>query len=81
MKLLELYIISPKGEIFKGDIQKVTFPGIKAPFTVLPMHAPIISSLASGVMRYTDAAGKTVAYKVAGGFVEVKNNRVTVCTE
>ena len=81
MKMLQLHIISPTGEVFNGSVAKVLLPGAKAPFVVLPMHAPLISSLTKGVIRYTYEAGEECSIEVGGGFVEVKGDVVRVCTE
>ena len=81
MTMLQLHIISPTGDVFNGSVAKVLLPGAKAPFVVLPMHAPLISSLTKGVIRYTDETGTEHTIEVGGGFVEVKGDVVRVCTE
>ncbi len=81
MKQLRLHIISPAGELFDGIVVRVLLPGAKAPFVVLPMHAPLISSLTKGAIRYTDEAGEEHSVEVSGGFVEIRNDVVRVCTE
>ena len=81
MKQLRLHIISPSGELFDGVVARVLLPGAKAPFVVLPMHAPLISSLTAGVIRYTEVGGEEHSVEVSGGFVEVKDDVVRVCTE
>ena len=62
-------------------MSKVLLPGAKAPFVVLPTHAPLISSLTSGEIRYTTEEGNDHTIEVSGGFVEVKSDVVRVCTE
>ena len=59
-KLLELEIISPEKSIFKGLVSKVLLPGGKAPFTVLYNHAPLITSLEAGAVRWNSAEGNGV---------------------
>lgn len=81
MRTIELHIIAPSGELFRGEVQRVLLPGAKAPFVVLPMHAPLISSLVAGTIRYTTADGSDSSIDVGGGFVEVKGDVVRVCTE
>lgn len=76
-----LKIISPTGSLFEGEVQRVRLPGTKAPFVVLRHHAPLISSLAEGEIAYTTASGEEGALTIGGGFVEVKNDRIVVCTE
>lgn len=67
--------------MFNGSVAKVLLPGAKAPFVVLPMHAPLISSLTKGVIRYTNEAGEECSIEVGGGFVEIRGDVVRVCTE
>lgn len=62
-------------------MQRVLLPGTKAPFVVLQHHAPLISSLANGKICYTTPDGEERVLAVEGGFVEVKNDCIVVCTE
>ena len=48
-------------------------------FTILPQHAPIISSLQDGVLSYVTETGEEHTEKVKGGFVEMNGNKVSVC--
>lgn len=77
---ITLDILSPEKSIFSGEVSFVTLPGGKAPFTVLHNHAPIISTLSQGKLSWV-AEGEEKSIAVSGGFVEVKENRVTVCVE
>lgn len=76
--LLEIY--TPDGVLFNGEVASVTLPGTKGPFTVLKNHAPIISSLTEGEIKYV-VDKKFSKIEVDSGFVEVKKNIVTVCLE
>ena len=77
---ITLDILSPDKSIFSGEVSCVTLSGGKAPFTVLHNHAPIISTLSQGKLSWV-AEGEEKSIAVSGGFVEVKENRVTVCVE
>ncbi len=79
MKLLHLNIISPESSLFKGDVKEVTLPGTLGPFTILPTHAPIISSLEKGVITFETEKGETQSVEIGGGFVEMSDDNVTVC--
>ena len=48
MKRLHLSIVSPEKEIYNGEVNSVTLPGVIGSFTILPQHAPIVSSLNEG---------------------------------
>ena len=52
MKDLHLNIVSPEKEIFDGEVDSVTLPGAMGSFTILPQHAPIVSSLKAGLVSY-----------------------------
>jgi len=78
--MLNLRIITPSEALFEGEVESVTLPGTAGSFTVLDMHAPIISSLESGTVVVRQVNG-TSDYPLNSGFVEVKDNIVTVCIE
>ncbi len=78
---MKLRVISPVGTLFEGEVQRVLLPGAKAPFVVLPHHAPLISSLEAGRITYTSAEGSEGSLELSGGFVEVKSDTIVVCTE
>lgn len=77
---MELYldVTSFDEQLFKGKVNKVLLPGTLGPFTILPHHAPIISSLTSGNLEYVDDEG-THSIIIPGGFVEYSDGKVTVC--
>ena len=51
MKELHLSIVSPEKSIFDGNVKIVTLPGMIGSFSILPGHAPIVSSLKAGTLR------------------------------
>ncbi len=77
---IALHIISPEGTIVKTDVSLVSLPGIVSPFTVLPGHAPLITALSQGSVRYVED-GEEKRVPIREGFVEVRENSVTVCVE
>ena len=58
MKKLYLNIVSPEKEIYNGEIESVTLPGTIGTFTILPQHAPIVSSLREGKVIYVPEGGE-----------------------
>ena len=79
MKKLQLTIVSPEKKLFQGEVNQVTLPGVMGSFTILPQHAPIVTSLTRGKNLYVTAAGKSQNLEVMGGFVEMNDNNVSVC--
>lgn len=84
---LHLQILSPEKCLFDGQVNKVSFPGTKGRFTVLPRHAPLISSLEKGVINFSEVKGDNPnqgvehIVSIHRGFVEVKDNEVVACVE
>lgn len=79
-ELLELEIVTPERVLFSGYVEWVMLPGAKAPFTVLYNHAPLVSTLCSGIIKCK--VGRDVqVIAVKSGFVEVKDNRIIACVE
>lgn len=77
---IELHILSPERELLSAQVEQVELPGMLGRFVVLQDHAPIISALVEGVIRYRiDGEDRTLP--VRSGFVRVKDNVVTACVE
>ena len=75
-----LEIASPQKQVLGRMVGKVTLPGEKGLFTVLPGHAPLISSLLEGDIVYSEG-DKDEVVRIKSGFVEVRDNKVSVCAE
>lgn len=75
-KKFKLDIIAPDRILYKGRVQSFSAPGENGAFQVLYNHAPLLSSLVPGEMKFTLDQGTTVYYATSGGFVEVRDNRV-----
>jgi F-type H+-transporting ATPase subunit epsilon len=77
---MKLHIYAPDKILYDGDTDSVTIPGMKGSFTILKNHAPLISSINKGVIKYkvSDTEEKL---SVNSGFVEVRNNVITICAE
>lgn len=66
--------------MFEGDVTSVSLPGAGGAFDVLPHHAPLIAALNTGVIRF-ESDGKRLEQPITGGFVEVKDDLLSVCVE
>ncbi len=78
--MLHLKIVSPEKVVYDGEAQSVVVPGTLGSFEILVNHSPIISSLEDGEVAYT-VGGERHTLHVAGGFVEVQKNVVSLCVE
>ncbi len=75
---LHLNIVSPEKQLFDGNVSSVTLPGSIGVFTILPQHAPIVSSLIKGELIYVVDAEEH-KLDIQGGFIELSNGTVSVC--
>ncbi|MFM6965573.1 MAG: F0F1 ATP synthase subunit epsilon [Sphingomonadales bacterium] len=87
-----LEIITPEKSLFKGEVNSVSLPGLDGVFQVLNHHAPIISSLKSGELRFEAAntveateflqvSGTAVSVQIKGGVAELNNQKLIVLAE
>src|SRR3989475_9854067 len=61
-------------------VDEVVAPGIEGELTVLPMHAPLLTMIKPGVMRIKRGNDET-EMAITGGFLEVRDDRVTVLAD
>lgn len=80
-KLLNVEIVSPQKEVFKGAAISVNVPGKQSPFQILFDHAPIISTLDIGVVKIVDENNKPNYFATNSGFVEVSANQVSIIVQ
>lgn len=79
-KALTLRILTPEGTAFEGTVQAVFLPGAKGHFEVLPGHAPIVSSLVKGEIRWR-VGGVESEIAIRGGAIMLQDNTLTVCAQ
>lgn len=74
-----LHILTPEwNRSLKVDA--VFLPGSVSPFEILPGHAPIISTLSAGRLRWR-IDGKMDALYINGGVARFRNGILEVCAE
>lgn len=55
-----LEIVSPEAVLFKGEVQSVSVPGVDGEFQMLNNHAPIVSILTEGFVKFSGPDRKSV---------------------
>ena len=78
---INVNIVSPSGEIFSGEADRVIVPGSLGQMTILPKHAAILSSLINGKITVQSKDGKNTDFVIDSGFVENINNTLTIIIE
>ena len=77
---IELVIVTPFGERYRGSVDGVVLPGSEGDFGVLEAHERFLSALRTGVVEIRAASGSRYA-AIDEGFAEVTGERVTVLSE
>jgi F-type H+-transporting ATPase subunit epsilon len=77
---LYLDIVTPEKKVFDEKVDVVSVPTASGEVGILPNHAPLISSLKPGILSYS-TKGTTEKMVIAGGFVEVNSNKVSILAD
>lgn len=77
---MKLQILTPDKSVFEGEVNALLVPGAAGPFEILKDHAPILSSLVSGVLQIR-IGNKESLFNVSGGFLEFHQNQAVVLAE
>ncbi len=78
---MNLVVLTPEKEIFRGQVTAVKVPGTGGQFEILNNHAPIVAALEKGVIKVTDSTGAKHTFDIAKGFVEVIKNEVALLVQ
>lgn len=79
--LIHLEIVTPGRIVFNEEVKSFTAPGIEGSFQILPKHAPFISTIIPGPVKFTTKQDDTKFFVTSGGTVEVHDNKVTMLAE
>jgi F-type H+-transporting ATPase subunit epsilon len=79
---LHVELVAVEEKVWSGEAEMVVARTTEGELGVLPGHAPLLGQLAEpGQVRIKLAGGEQVAYEVAGGFLSVSAQGVTVLAE
>jgi F-type H+-transporting ATPase subunit epsilon len=77
---LHLEIVTPERVAYEDDVDMVICPGSEGELGILPHHAPLLSTLGFGELRIRKG-GSEEYFAIAGGFVQVRPDKVVVMAE
>lgn len=79
--MLELSVITAENTIYQDKIEALSAPTVTGEIGILTGHHPLIAKLDVGALRITDLDKTEHNIFVAGGFLEVSNNKITVLAD
>jgi F-type H+-transporting ATPase subunit epsilon len=77
---VHLEIVTPERLAYEGDVDSVVCPGVEGELGVLPHHAPLLTTLGVGELRIR-TGGQEEFFAIAGGFLQVRPDKVVVMAE
>lgn len=81
MSTLTFELVAPERLLVSRPVTMVTVPGGEGDFGVLAGHAPLVSTVRTGVIEIQDETAQVERIFVVGGFAEVSPERCTVLAE
>ena len=77
---LLLEVVTPDRSLIREEVDEIQLPGSEGYFGVLPGHTPLLATLKIGELWYRVGQEKQFL-AIAGGFVEVLPDHVTVLAQ
>jgi F-type H+-transporting ATPase subunit epsilon len=77
---LQLEIVTPERLAYSDTVDSVVLPGAEGEMGILPHHAPLLATLGVGELRIRKG-GEEEFFAIAGGFVQVRPDKVVVMAE
>ncbi|RPI13492.1 MAG: ATP synthase F1 subunit epsilon [Ignavibacteriae bacterium] len=80
-KLIHLEIVTPRKIDFSDEVKSFTAPGTEGGFQILPNHAPFISTIGIGKVKFVTKDNVEKEFATSGGVVEVHDNKISMLAE
>jgi F-type H+-transporting ATPase subunit epsilon len=77
---LKIDIVTAEHAVLSDEVDLVLAPGVEGQLGILPHHAPLMTMLAPGEMVLRKGGDETYL-AIAGGFLEVRPDRVVVLAD
>lgn len=76
-----LDIVTPERTVLSDSVASVQLPAVGGSMGILKGHAPLLTELGVGECIVRNASGETHQLVIAGGFVDVSGEKVTVLAD
>jgi F-type H+-transporting ATPase subunit epsilon len=79
--ILTVEVVSPEKRLWSGEASAVSARTLEGDIGILVDHAPLLGVLVPGVVTIKNADGTKTDFDMAGGFISVNKNRVSILGE
>ena len=78
---LKVEIVTAEQLVYsEEDVDQLIVPGVDGELGVLTLHAPLLTMIQPGVLRIVKG-DEEVEMAITGGFIEVRDNRITILAD
>jgi len=81
MATFHFELVSPERLLFEGPVESVQLPAAEGDMTVMPGHAPMMTTLKPGVLTVSGGEAAAQRLFVRGGFADVGPRGLTILAE
>lgn len=76
-------IVTPERIVYKNEVRMVVAMTTTGEIGILPLHAPLVSTLAPGEIRlqFGDSVADWETFSVSGGYIQVHEDKVLVLAD
>ena len=74
-------LVSPERLLVSEEVSQVIIPGTEGEMTVMPDHAPVMTTIRPGIVTVTRESGQSDGYVVFGGFADILPSGCTLLAE
>lgn len=78
---LTVEVVSPEKRVWSGEANSVSARTVDGDIGILPNHISLLGVLVPGLVTIHATDGSTPDFDMAGGFLSVNNNRVSILGE
>ena len=79
--MLKVELVSPEKKVWSGEAVSVSARTLEGDLGILTDHAPLLGVLVDGKVTIKGTDASVSEFNVAGGFLSVSNNRVSILAE
>ena len=79
--MFKLSVVTPVKVFYEEEVNSVIAPGVDGYLGILTSHAPLITALQPGILTIRDRLDTVIELAIAGGFLEVSDNRCMILAD
>lgn len=80
--MFKIFFATPDKKIISdAELEEITLPAHSGELNILPGHAPLMTTLSAGILKYKLKNGQSDTLAISWGYCQVSSDGVTVLAE